>query len=283
MDDATPSAERAPWTDAAPPRRDVPLRHEPKPVDQSWQQVLSALEASNHRLDGAYGPMFAPLLSPTADGILIVGQLGQSLDGRIATVTGHSKWINGESGLKHLHRLRAVVDAVMVGVGTAVYDDPMLNTRLVDGPSPARVVIDPRGRLPGDSKIFREDGLRRVVITGVARRADIPKGVEVVELPLMGCGSIQPIEILRVLRNLGFRRVLLEGGAHTVSRFLETGCLDRLHVIVAPVIIGAGRNGLSLPAIDVMDKARRPSTRPHLLGDEVLFDCDLSAERVRVA
>jgi diaminohydroxyphosphoribosylaminopyrimidine deaminase / 5-amino-6-(5-phosphoribosylamino)uracil reductase len=281
MDDTATIAERAPWTTTTGEHAE-----RARPLDareQAWRSVLGAVGSPRPRIEGMHGPVFEPLLSPTPDGIMIVGQLGQSLDGRIATVTGHSKWINGETGLKHLHRLRAVVDAVMVGVGTAAYDDPRLDTRLVEGPNPARVVIDPRGRLSADAQLLREDGSRRIVITGAAERRDLPKGVETIVLPLQSCGAFQPVDILRALRASGFRRVLLEGGAHTVSRFLDAGCLDRLHVIVAPVIIGAGRAGLSLPAIEVMDHARRPVTRPHLLGDEVLFDCDLSAERVRVA
>ena len=74
---------------------------------------------------------------------VVIGQLGQSLDGRIATPTGASKYINGKEALAHLHRIRAKVDAVIVGVGTAIADDPQLTTRHVPGPSPVRVVIDP--------------------------------------------------------------------------------------------------------------------------------------------
>ena len=85
------------------------------------------------------------------DDLVVVGQIGQSIDGRIATVTGHSKYINGPAGLAHLHRLRALVDAVLVGIGTAIADDPQLTVRRVAGPSPARIVLDPRGRLPSDA------------------------------------------------------------------------------------------------------------------------------------
>ena len=79
--------------------------------------------------------------------MVVVGQCGQSIDARIATASGHSHYINGAEGLAHLHRLRALVDAVVVGVGTALADDPQLTVRRVAGPNPARVVIDPNGRL----------------------------------------------------------------------------------------------------------------------------------------
>src|SRR2546430_15216721 len=84
--------------------------------------------------------------------------------GRIATVTGHSKYINGPAGLAHLHRLRALVDGVLVGIGTAVADDPQLTVRRVAGPSPARIVLDPRGRLPPDARVLTADGTRRIVV-----------------------------------------------------------------------------------------------------------------------
>ncbi|MGB8140872.1 MAG: dihydrofolate reductase family protein, partial [Pseudolabrys sp.] len=95
---------------------------------------------------------------------MVVGQIGQSLDGRIATETGHSKYINGPAGLAHLHRLRALVDGVVVGVGTAIADDPQLTVRRVSGPQPVRVVIDPKGRLSTDARIFAADGVRRLLI-----------------------------------------------------------------------------------------------------------------------
>ena len=101
--------------------------------------------------------VFGPLRKGTVDDLVIVGQIGQSLDGRIATESGHSKYINGPAGLVHLHRLRALMDAVVVGVGTAIADDPQLTVRRVAGPQPARVVIDPKGRLGAE----RQDVRRR--------------------------------------------------------------------------------------------------------------------------
>jgi riboflavin biosynthesis pyrimidine reductase len=92
--------------------------------------------------------MFGPLRGGRVDALVVVGQFGQSIDARIATVTGHSRYINGPAGLAHLHRLRALVDAVLIGVSTAIADDPQLTVRRVAGPSPARVILDPKGRLP---------------------------------------------------------------------------------------------------------------------------------------
>jgi riboflavin-specific deaminase-like protein len=209
----------------------------------------------------------------------VIGQIGQSLDGRIATETGHSHYINGPAGILHLHRLRALVDAVVIGVGTAIADDPQLTVRRVAGPQPARVVIDPNGRLGGDARMFADNGVRRLLITAQGTRCAPPSGVEVVALPAAD-GQIAPSAILVALAGYGMRRILIEGGANTVSRFLAAGCLDRLHVMVAPIILGAGGPGLILPALERADQAPRMPIRVHKIEDDVLFDCDLSAQRV---
>src|SRR5262249_59875864 len=96
---------------------------------------------------------------------VIVGQLGQSLDGRIATNSGHSKYINCEAGLDHLHRLRALMDAVVIGGGTALADDPQLTVRRVFGPNPARGILDPPGRLGPNARVLTDDGTRPLVGT----------------------------------------------------------------------------------------------------------------------
>ena len=113
------------------------------------------------------------------DDLVVVGQIGQSLDGRIATETGHSKYINGPAGLAHLHRLRSLVDGVVVGVGTAIADDPQLTVRRVAGPQPARVIIDPKGRLGAEARVFAADGVRRLLITVRGTACTPPSGVEV--------------------------------------------------------------------------------------------------------
>lgn len=208
----------------------------------------------------------------------VIGQIGQSLDGRIATPSGHSHYVNGDDGLAHLHRLRALVDAVVVGIGTVLADDPQLTVRRVNGPQPARVVIDPNGKLPHNARMLADDGVRRIILADDARRADVREGAEILPVKRVD-GSIPPQAILDALGGLGFHRILIEGGANTVSRFLSAGCLDRLHVVVAPIVIGSGPAGLSLARIEKMDQALRFPVRTHALGAEVLFDCDLSAQR----
>jgi diaminohydroxyphosphoribosylaminopyrimidine deaminase / 5-amino-6-(5-phosphoribosylamino)uracil reductase len=226
-------------------------------------------------------PLFGPIRTGKVDELIVIGQFGQSLDGRVATETGHSHYINGADGLAHLHRLRAVVDAVVVGIGTALADDPQLTVRRVAGPSPARVVIDPHGRLPATARLLAADGVRRLVVIAEGSRPELPKDVERLTLAA-DSGAIAPAAILAALARCGLRRILIEGGANTVSRFLVAGCLDRLHVVVAPMILGTGKPSFTLPRIDRVDRALRPPMRTHLLGDEVLFDCDLSTQRLLV-
>ena len=247
----------------------------------SWARLLETFSQQATPLPSQWAALFSPLRSGSSDALLVVGQLGQTLDGRIATVTGHSKYINGPAGLAHLHRLRAVVDAVVVGVGTAVADNPQLTVRLVAGRHPARVVIDPQSRLQRDALVWADDGIRRIVVVADHVKANTPPGVEVLSIPSNN-GKLDPVNILKALAGVGLKRILIEGGADTVSRFMHAGCLDRLHVIVAPIIMGSGRPGFVLPAIQQMDQAVRIKMQVHPLEDEVVFDCDLSQQRLKL-
>lgn len=207
---------------------------------------------------------------------LVIGQLGQSLDGRVATLSGESKYISGAHALDHLHRLRAAVDAVLVGVGTVVADDPLLNVRRVEGRNPARVVLDPSGRLDPQARCLADDGARRLVLRRLGAGGALPPGVEVLPLRPEADGRMAPHAILAALRAAGLNRILVEGGPATLAAFLEAGALDRLHVVVSPVILGSGRTGLDLRPIAGLDEALRPHARVTVFPDgDVLFDCDM--------
>jgi diaminohydroxyphosphoribosylaminopyrimidine deaminase/5-amino-6-(5-phosphoribosylamino)uracil reductase len=221
-----------------------------------------------------YDEIFEPIRQAAADRPFVVGQLGQSLDGRIATVTGESRWINGAPALDHLHRLRANVDAVLVGVGTAEDDDPCLTVRRVAGRNPARVIIDPRGRLKAMANCLKDDGAERIVIG--PERTGLPKGVAFIDIAARA-GKLCPRAIAEGLYAHGLKKILIEGGAWTVSRFIEAGAIDRLHMLIAPVILGSGKPGIDLEPIQRLDEALRPPARAYVLdGGEVVFDLDLS-------
>jgi diaminohydroxyphosphoribosylaminopyrimidine deaminase / 5-amino-6-(5-phosphoribosylamino)uracil reductase len=251
-------------------------------ASDSWVPIPRQFRHSNAPLPPAWERLYGPLRAGRVDDLMVIAQCGQSIDGRIATASGHSKYINGASGLDHLHRLRALVDAVVVGVGTALNDDPQLTVRRVAGPNPARVVIDPRGRLPAAARLWRNDGARRVAVMGEQADVAVATGVEILPVVLTE-GVAAPADILAGLRAKGFRRILIEGGARTVSEFLAAGCLDRLHVMVAPMLLGAGQPSLTLAPIERADDALRPPVFPHLLDGEVLFDIDLSSRRRRIS
>ena len=247
----------------------------------SWTSIPATFRIADRSLPQPWEYIFGPLREGAIDDLVLVGQCGQSIDARIATPSGHSHFINGEAGLAHLHRLRALVDAVVIGVGTAIADDPQLTVRRVNGPSPARVIIDPNGRLPSTARVLASDGIRRLVVTGVDTPTRLPNGVEVVPLAAEN-GALPPRSIIAALAQRGFRRILIEGGADTVSRFLAAGCLDRLHVMVAPIILGAGAASLHLPPVERVEQALRAPMRAHVLDGDILLDCDLRAHRVPI-
>lgn len=213
---------------------------------------------------------------------VVIGQLGQSLDGRIATPTGVSKYINGQEALRHLHRIRAEVDAVIVGVGTAVADDPQLTTRHVDGKSPVRVVIDPHGRMPGDLTMLNDDATPVIAVTCTG--VDVPEGVEALALECDGNDNIQPQKIIDALAARGLTRVLVEGGAETLARFLDAGVIDELHLMLAPIVLGSGKTGLNLAPIETLDQAMRPMVRTMRFRDgDMLCMCDMQEQTAKVA
>jgi diaminohydroxyphosphoribosylaminopyrimidine deaminase/5-amino-6-(5-phosphoribosylamino)uracil reductase len=206
-------------------------------------------------------------------GPTVIAQLGQSLDGQIATVTGQSKYINGPCGLTHLHRLRAWADVLVVGVGTVVADDPMLNVRLVQGNDPHRVVLDPRGRIPVNARMLTAGEVRKVIVTGTpCTPAGLPAGVDVVNLGEPD-GSLDPARVLQWLVEQGWRRILIEGGATTITHFLRAGCLDYLHLIVSPLLIGDGTPGLRVNPVAQLSQVRRFKTQVYDLEDDRLVVC----------
>ncbi|QGV77140.1 RibD family protein [Streptomyces ficellus] len=208
-------------------------------------------------------------------------QLGQSLDGFIASRTGDADYVTGEEDRAHLHRLRALADAVVVGAGTAVADDPRLTVRACPGDDPVRVVLDPHGRVPLGHRLFTDsaaptlwvvsaDGDTDRARTAAAARRD---GVDV--LTLRDRAAFAPASLVRELAGRGLGRVLVEGGGVTVSRFLHEGALHRLYLTVAPVLLGDGIPGLAFPGPDSMRDALRPPTRRVTLGEDTLFELDL--------
>ena len=182
-------------------------------------------------------------VQPRADRPYLVVKYAQSLDGRIATITGDSKWISGEEQRSVSHALRAACDSVMVGVGTVLRDDPRLTVRLVPGASPLRVVLDSTLRIPSTALVLGGDPVTVVFTTDRAAPSDRQRlralGVSVRVVPGSPAGVDLPAA-LRVLRELGVRTLLVEGGATMITSLLGDRLVDRLIVGTAPTILGAG-------------------------------------------
>jgi riboflavin-specific deaminase-like protein len=216
--------------------------------------------------------LYAPLVAAPR---LVVGHLAQTLDGRIATLSGSSRYITGDENLVHAHRLRALCDVVLVGSRTVEADNPQLSTRLVDGPSPVRAVIDPQRRLDTHHHVFSDGAAPTLLFcTHEAATAARHGQAEVVPIPVDD-GRLSVPAILAELSRRGLPRVFVEGGGVTMSRFLEAGALTRLHITVAPLLLGSGRPSLSLPVVEDIAKARPLRLRHYPMGRDLLFDCEL--------
>ena len=210
----------------------------------------------------------------------VFGQLGQSLDGRIATVNGASKYINGSAALDHLHALRADVDAVIVGVGTVLADDPMLTVRRCSGPTPRAVVIDTNRRTPADAKLFEVANEPPLFIRREGDAASPNEiGVKMLTCACPGAPALlDPVDIVAKLCERGYHRILIEGGASTLSHFINHRAIDQLHILQAPMILGSGVTGLNLAPIYTLDDALRPTVKVSQFDDgDVLFECSLES------
>jgi riboflavin-specific deaminase-like protein len=221
--------------------------------------------------------LYLPLCTGRHAKRLCIAHVGQSLDGQIATASGASRNVTGPENIRHMHRLRALCDAVLVGAETVEADDPQLTTRLVPGKNPTRVVIDPTLRCTRERGLYRDNAAPTLILCSAAF-ADDAAAIGHAEIVPVACPdrALPPAAIVETLSARGLDRLFVEGGGVTVSRFLQAGALQRLHVTISPILLGAGSPGLVLSGIDQLEQAWRPKTRRFDLGPDVLFDCDFS-------
>jgi diaminohydroxyphosphoribosylaminopyrimidine deaminase / 5-amino-6-(5-phosphoribosylamino)uracil reductase len=203
-----------------------------------------------------------------------------TLDGRVATSSGDSQWISGEASRALSHRWRAEVDAVAVGIGTALADDPQLTAR-IDGvdQQPARVVFDSEGRLPTSSKLVRSAG--EVPVFLVCSRAASRASTDALEAAgvnlIVATGENEGARVRSALTELGARGVqslLLEGGPHLAGAFLDAGEIDEVRLFVAPMLVGGrhARAPLEGQGVELIDSARRAlSSEVERVSDDVLI------------
>ena len=252
-------------------RLDARGRLESVPHDLGWlNRRASAARASElvDRID-----LYLPLCVGAGARKFVLGHLGQSLDGQIATASGASRYVTGPENHRHMHRLRALSDAVLVGVSTLTFDDPKLTTRLVPGKNPARVILDPELRAPAQRQVFSDQKAPTLLVTSTSARGceHSSLGAELLRVPLVD-GVLSIEAIVADLERRGLCRLFVEGGGITVSHFLVAKALTRLHITVSPVFLGSGRPGIVLPPILDMQQALRPSARHYAFGQDVLFD-----------
>ncbi|MGE3840320.1 MAG: RibD family protein [Vicinamibacterales bacterium] len=241
--------------------------------ERGWRPHVQSSDSRHALID-----LYLPLCNATAAQPLTVAHLGQSLDGFIATSDGESRWITGPENLRHMHRLRALADAVVVGAGTVAADDPQLTTRLVPGRSPLRVIYDPLRRLGTHFRVFTDTAAETIYVCGRSR-VD-PKERQVGRAHILAlddqAGHADLAGLLDALWARGCHLVFVEGGGVTVSAFLKANLLNRLHLTVAPFVIGDGRPAIRVPGPSALSGCHRPPYRVFRMGSDVLFDCDLS-------
>jgi diaminohydroxyphosphoribosylaminopyrimidine deaminase/5-amino-6-(5-phosphoribosylamino)uracil reductase len=200
--------------------------------------------------------------------VTVTLKLATSLDGRIATAAGESRWITGEPARQEVHRLRGQHDAVLVGIETALADDPELTVRTpgYNGPQPARVVLDSRQRLSADCKLVRT--AREVPTYVVATTEPEPRlvdaGVRVLTVRAVGEDRPELKTVVETLAAEGLTRLFVEGGGQVAGSFLRCGLVDAIEWFRAPIVIGGeGRPGVGALAVAGLSDA------PHFRRTEV--------------
>jgi GTP cyclohydrolase II len=209
----------------------------------------------------------------------VVLKFAQTLDGRIATSTGDARWISGEAERRVSHALRAACDAVLVGVGTVLQDDPQLTVRMVPGASPMRVVLDSTLRVPDGAKVLFSDAATTILTTDRCdpdrQRALGDRHIGVRVLPA-GAHGVDVDAALGTLLAAGVETLLVEGGSRVITSLLGAGVVDRLIVGLAPTVIGQGIDAVGpLGVTAIAEGIRLVNRSVHILGDDLLLAWDL--------
>ncbi|HEX2050169.1 MAG TPA: GTP cyclohydrolase II [Actinomycetota bacterium] len=224
---------------------------------------------------------------PHDDRPYVVVKYAQSMDGRIATATGDSRWISSEEERAVSHALRARCDGIMVGVGTVLSDDPQLTVRLVPGPSPTRVVLDSTLRSPPPSRVF--DGTAPTVVATTEgsderRRADLRARDVAVRVVDAAPDGVDVRAALAMLRRAGLSSLLVEGGQRVITSLLRARCVDRVVVALAPIVLGKGVEGVGDLGIGrVADGISLTNRSVSIAGTDVLVACDVTGNGASTA
>lgn len=200
-----------------------------------------------------------------------------SVDGDVALVNGESKWISAPLSRQKAHLLRAENDAILVGVGTVLSDDPELTVRYTSGRSPLRVILDSRLRTPAEANVLKQPG-GCVLVTGNNVDSDrvnqlISRGVHFISPEQPGDEELNLSDILKQLCSHGVNRLMVEGGARVISSFLSAGFVDELSLFIAPKLLGKGIQLCEKFSINHMEEAiHMKDVKLRQLGDDLWFE-----------
>lgn len=235
--------------------------------------VTGILEAECRRLN-------EPFVKHMTTGLpFVILKSAMTLDGRTATVTGDSRWITNEKSRHYVHKLRSSADAVMVGVGTVLADDPQLTARIPRGKDPLRVVVDSSLRIPPDARMLRQESSATTVIATVSKDDNRAAHLASVGAEVLCCrakqGRVDLSDLLARLGARGVQSVLLEGGSELAGEALRASLIDKFVLFYAPKFLG-GADGFGLfggPSARMMDGCRRlKDVSVRRFGDDVMIE-----------
>ena len=201
----------------------------------------------------------------------LIGQIGQSIDGKIALNNGKSHYINEKESIIYLHCLRSISDGVLVGVNTIIKDNPLLTTRKIKGQNPTRLIIDPSLKLTNKYKIFKDNN-KNIIFTNSSKRKKLYNTI-IVKFPKKNF----TLNIYKYLKKTSLKTILIEGGPKTLSHFIELKLLNYMQFIISPTIIGSGIDSLKLKPITNLKNAIRKENTISKLGKEIIVTLDFNS------
>ena len=202
---------------------------------------------------------------------LVIAQIGQSIDGRIALNNGNSHYINNPKSIIYLHCLRSISDAIIVGSNTIKKDDPLLTTRKVKGTNPKRIIIDGSLSLNNKYKIFN-DGNENIIFTKSNKNIRLNNST-IIRLKEKNFTK----NFITQIKKLKYKNILVEGGSKTISELINNKYIDILQFMIAPILIGSGINSLNLKEISNLNKAIRPKHNFNELENEIIVNLFLNS------
>ena len=202
---------------------------------------------------------------------LVIAQIGQSIDGRIALNNGNSHYINNPKSIIYLHCLRSISDAIIVGSNTIKKDDPLLTTRKIKGTNPKRIIIDGSLSLNNKYKIFN-DGNENIIFTKSNKNIRLNNST-IIRLKEKNFTK----NLITQIKKLKYKNILVEGGSKTISELINNKYIDILQFMIAPILIGSGINSLNLKEISNLNEAIRPRHNFNELENEIIVNLFLNS------